>query len=84
VIVCVRNVQICAAYGGVVNGRGYCIGGMCMNVYTCVMGRVTYSGKFSSGPNFILCYLQLIRAFNFRSVHFTQENTPIITYLFMY
>ena len=39
------------------------------------------SGKFSWGPNFVLCYLQLICVFNFRSVHFTQENTPIITYI---
>ena len=37
-----------------------------------------YSRKSSWGPNFVLCYLQLICVFNFRSVHFTQENTPII------
>jgi len=42
---------------------------------------IPYSGKFSWGPNFILCYLQLIRVFNFHSVHFTQENTPIIMYV---
>ena len=41
----------------------------------------TYSGKSSWGPNFVLCYFQLIHVFNFRSVHFTQENTPIITYV---
>jgi len=33
------------------------------------------------GSKFVLCYLQLIHAFNFRSVHFTQENTPIIMYI---
>ena len=43
--------------------------------------QILYSGKFSWGPNFVLCYLQLIRVFNFRSVHFTQENTPDITYI---
>jgi len=40
-----------------------------------------YSGKFSWVPHFILCYLQLIRVFNFHSVQFTQENTPIIMYV---
>ena len=38
--------------------------------------KIPYSGNFSWGPNFVLGYLQLIRVFNFRSVHFTQENTP--------
>jgi len=43
--------------------------------------QITYSGKFSWDPNFILCYLQLIGVFNFRSVHFTQGNMHIITYI---
>jgi len=43
--------------------------------------KLLYSGKFSLGSNFVLCYLQLICAFNFLSVHFTQENTPITTYV---
>jgi len=37
---------------------------------------ILYSGKFSSGPNFVLCYLRLIHAFNFCSVYFTQETCP--------
>ena len=36
--------------------------------------KLPCSGKFSWGPNFVLCYLQLNCVFNFRSVHFTQEN----------
>ena len=36
--------------------------------------------KLSWGPNFVLCYLQLIQVFNFHSIHFTQENTLIIMY----
>ena len=38
------------------------------------------AGNFM-GSKFVLCYLQLICVFNFRSVHFTLENTPIITYI---
>ena len=49
-----------------------------MLVYTVLL---LYSGKFSWGPNFVLCYLQLICGFNFRSVHFIQETTPIIMYV---
>jgi len=45
------------------------------------MYLILYSGKLSWGPNFVLCYLQLIRVFNFHSVHFTQEDTPIIIYV---
>ena len=36
-----------------------------------VLDHIPYRGKFLWGPNFILCYLQLIRVLNFRSVHFT-------------
>jgi len=43
--------------------------------------HLQYTGKFSWGPNFALCYLQLICVFNFHSVHLTQENTPIIRYI---
>ena len=37
-------------------------------------------GNFHGVQILYSCYLQLIRVFNFRSVHFTQENTPLITY----
>jgi len=43
--------------------------------------NIPHNRKFSLGPNFILCYLQLIHVFNFCSVHFTQINTPNITYI---
>jgi len=39
------------------------------------------AGEILVGPNFVLCYLQLIRVFNFHSVHFAQENMLIITYV---
>ena len=34
--------------------------------YSQCIVSIPYSGKFSWGPNFILCYLQLICVFNFR------------------
>jgi len=47
--------------------------------FSCLVYRIV--GNFRGVQKFILCYLQLIRVFNFHSVHFTQENMPIIMYI---